>query len=389
MPVSIVIGGQFGSEGKGKVALEIARRSSAPVVAIRVGGPNSGHTAYDRSGKRWVLRQLPAACIDKDADVVLPAGSYIDADVLLAEIEALDYPRRRIRISAAARLVTQEHRDWEREAGLACAIGSTGSGVGAAVMAAAAREAANFPLRSPSVADDARLAEFLEDDMPYYLRRRLGNENRAIVEGTQGFGLSLLDSGYWPKATARSTTAAGALAEAGLSPADVDDVTMVVRAFPIRVAGGSGPLVGEITWEAIAARTGRRDDLREYSSVTGALRRVGEFDPDLVRRALDVNRPTRLAMNHLDYIGQEDELTDECSAVGRFADWVKAAIGREIDWYGFSAKHVTERKRHERKQRECQVGQSGVESRRWEANCGEIPSARWQGSVRWQESFQG
>ena len=79
MPVSIVIGGQFGSEGKGKVALEIVRRSHGRnPVAVRVGGPNSGHTAYDRSGSRWVLRQLPAACVDRNVDVVLPAGSYID-----------------------------------------------------------------------------------------------------------------------------------------------------------------------------------------------------------------------------------------------------------------------------------------------------------------------
>lgn len=378
-----MIGGQFGSEGKGKVALEIARRSSAPVVAIRVGGPNSGHTAYDRAGKRRVLRQLPAACIDKDVDVVLPAGSYIDADVLLAEIEELDYPRRRIRISAAARLVTQEHRDWEREAGLARAIGSTGSGVGAAVMAAAAREAANFPLRSPFVADDARLTEFLEDDIPYYLRRRLGDGNRAIVEGTQGFGLSLLDSGYWPKVTARSTTAAGALAEAGLSPTDVDDVTMVIRTFPIRVAGDSGPLVGETTWDAVAARSGRRNGLREYSSVTGALRRVGEFAPDSVRRALDANRPTRLAMNHLDYIGQENDLADEYSAIGEFVDRVESAIGREIDWYGFSAKSVTERGRHESGQRERK---NSVDSRRREETCGEVPTGRRYGSFREKDS---
>ena len=71
MPVSVVVGGRFGSEGKGKAALEIARRSSGPVAAVRVGGPNSGHTAYDRAGGKHVLRQLPAACIDRDADVAL------------------------------------------------------------------------------------------------------------------------------------------------------------------------------------------------------------------------------------------------------------------------------------------------------------------------------
>lgn len=118
MPVSIVIGGQFGSEGKGKTALEIVRRAGEPVVAVRVGGPNSGHTAYDHFGERHILRQLPAACIDKNVDVVLPAGSYIDIDVLLTEIKRLDYPRNRIRISANALIVRSEHREWEKDAGL-------------------------------------------------------------------------------------------------------------------------------------------------------------------------------------------------------------------------------------------------------------------------------
>ena len=110
MPVSVVVGGQFGSEGKGKVALEIARRSPDPVVVVRVGGPNSGHTAYDLAGRKHVLRQLPAGCIDRGVDVVLSAGSYIDVGVLMSEIEQLDYPRDRIRISGHARLVTDEHK---------------------------------------------------------------------------------------------------------------------------------------------------------------------------------------------------------------------------------------------------------------------------------------
>ena len=112
---SVVIGGQFGSEGKGKTALEIVRRNSTPVIVIRVGGPNSGHTAYDRCGERYVLRQLPAACVDGNVDVVLPAGAYIDVDVLEAEIDELDYPRERIRISEQARIVAREHREWERK----------------------------------------------------------------------------------------------------------------------------------------------------------------------------------------------------------------------------------------------------------------------------------
>ena len=346
MPVSVVVGGQFGSEGKGKVALEIARRSSEPIVVVRVGGPNSGHTAYDRAGRKHVLRQLPAGCMDRDVEVVLPAGSYIDVDVLKSEIERLGFPRERIRISAHARVVTEQHKRWEAASGLSEAIGSTGSGVGAAVMASVARGADNFELGCFEAADHPELEPFICDTSDR-LRGRLDAGYRVIVEGTQGFGLSLLEGGYWPKATSRSTTAAGALAEAGLSPVDVDDVIMVIRSFPIRVAGDSGPLVGETTWEDIAGKAGRIDDLREYTTVTKRLRRVGCFDPVLVKRALAANRPTRLVLNHLDYLGTQEDLEDPRSNVRSFVHRVENDIDREVDWLGFSGLGIIEKEMRE------------------------------------------
>ena len=342
MPVSIVIGGQFGSEGEGKVALGIVRRSRVPTVAVRVGGPNSGHTAYDRSGTKHVLRQLPAACVDRNVEVVLPAGSYIDVDVLLTEIEKLDYPRDRIHVSAYAHIIRAEHRKWEEAAGLTETIGSTGSGVGGAVMASVARDAANFSLHSAFASDDARLESYVDDTLSY-LRERIKSRNRVVIEGTQGFGLSLLDGGYWPKATSRSTTAACALSEAGLSPMDVDEVTMVIRSYPIRVAGDSGPLPGETTWEKIAKKIGCLSDLREYTTVTGKLRRVGDFDPEIVRRALDVNMPNRLVLNHLDYVGKKQDIEDEKSDVRKFINKVESDIDREVDWYGFSGSEIIDR----------------------------------------------
>lgn len=228
MPISIVVGGQFGSEGKGKVALEIVRRSKWPVTVVRVGGPNSGHTAYDRAGKKWALRQMPAACVDHNVDVVFPAGSYLDVEVLFSEIEQLKYPLGRIFISPFANVITEQHKAWEREAGLISTIGSTGSGVGAAVMAAAARKAENFLIKAFHAEDHGRLQPFICETSAL-LHRKLLDRQRVVIEGTQGFGLSLLEGGYWPKATARSTTAPAALAEAGLSPRYVDDVTMVDR----------------------------------------------------------------------------------------------------------------------------------------------------------------
>tara|TARA_R110002110_G_C13458731_1_gene717942 strand:- start:2145 stop:3206 length:1062 start_codon:yes stop_codon:yes gene_type:complete len=339
MPVSIVVGGQFGSEGKGKASLEIARlsnRANIPTTVVRVGGPNSGHTGFDKAGKKFALRQLPAGCIDRDVDVVFPAGSYIDVDLLFAEIGELDFPKDRITISPHARLISQEHKDWEAQGELVQSISSTGSGVGAAVMASVARGAKNFQLISLVAGDSEPLQPFLGNTTEL-LRSKLENSHRVIIEGTQGFGLSLLDGGYWPKATSRSTTASAALAEAGLSPLDVDDITLVIRSFPIRVAGDSGPLLNEVTWEYVASLTGRRaEDIREFTTVTQKLRRVGEFDAELVRAAIAANRPSRVVVNHLDYLGLASHIKVQNSKVFLFLSFIESRIGRKIDWHGFS-----------------------------------------------------
>lgn len=356
MPVSIVVGGQFGSEGKGKVALELARRLQGKgVTLVRVGGPNSGHTGYDLNRKMFALRQLPAGCIDRNVDVVFPAGSYLDLDVLRDEISALNFPEDRLFISENAQIITDEHRLWEANANLIGAIGSTGSGVGAAVIARVARGANNVPLHAIS-ALDAKAWERVPGkvcDTTELLRAKADRGDRIIVEGSQGFGLSLLDGGYWPKATARTTTAAGALAETGLSPLDVDDVTLVTRSFPIRVAGDSGPLENETSWEEVACVTGRVDDLREYTTVTKKLRRVGKFDAELVRRAIQANKPTRLVMNHLDYLGTHDGLVDPNSRVSRFVASVQASLGRSIDWLGFSEYDVLDASEEQKIARHC------------------------------------
>ena len=342
MPVSIVIGGQFGSEGKGKTALEIVRRSREEVIAVRVGGPDTEHTSYDRSGKRHSLRQLPASCVDKDVDVAFPAGSYIDVDILLEEISTLGLDHERVSISRLAHVITARHREWEMAGKLISTLGSAGSGVGAAVMASAARQATNFSLRSAFAADEPRLARFI-DDFCTRLRRHIEDGNRVVVEGTHGFGMSLLDGGYWPHATARCTTAAGALAESGLSPMDVDDITMVIRSFPIREAGDTGPLVGETTWEAIAEETGREDIACEMTVSTGLSRRPARFDANLVKRALAVNRPTRVVLNHLDFVGGEQELGDSQGNLCAFIQRTEADIGRRVDWLGFSGTSIVER----------------------------------------------
>ena len=109
MPISIVVGGQFGSEGKGKVALEIVRRDPSVAAVVRVGGTNSGHTVIGHDQRTLALRQLPAAAIDGSVKVILPAGSYIDLDLFVEEIALLGFGPKQVLVSPMARIITQQH----------------------------------------------------------------------------------------------------------------------------------------------------------------------------------------------------------------------------------------------------------------------------------------
>jgi adenylosuccinate synthase len=347
MPVSIVVGGQFGSEGKGKVALEIVRRDPTTAAVIRVGGTNSGHTAVGADHETYSLRQLPAAAVDRSVQIILPPGSYIDLTIFKEELSRLKLGPDNVSISPMARIITHEHKQWEEAAKLGSAIGSTQSGTGGAVIAMAARDAAGFPLHAVHADEIPELQPFL-DDTTAAARSLLNAGKRVVIEGTQGFGLSLLQGGYWPKATSRDTSAAGFLAEAGLSPRDVDDVTMVIRCHPIRVAGESGPLTGEISWERIAIEGGLPLDHREYTTVSKKVRRVGRFDPEIVRRAIAVNHPSRVVLNHLDYVDPRIRGTGLTVKAREFVERIESEIGRQVDWLGTGPASIVERQGAER-----------------------------------------
>lgn len=328
MPVTVVVGGQFGSEGKGKVAYFWARSSNAR-VAVRVGGPNSGHSVVLDDGKRYVLRQVPTPMLIDGIVGILPAGSYLDLDVLTAEIRLLDLTPQRLAIDPLANVVTREHQESELAAGLASTIGSTLSGTGAAVQRRIGRDGSSVLARSVSA-----LSPFLTDTVPL-LRKHATAGHRIVVEGTQGIGLSVLHGSDYPFATARDTSAAGAVSEAGLSPLDVDEVVLVLRAFPIRVGGNSGPLPNETDWHGVQKEGKHDHSLAEFTSVTSRLRRVADFDPVVVRRAIAVNAPTTIVMNHLDYLDHRSCLSANPTEVtDDFVARAELSIGRTIDLLG-------------------------------------------------------
>jgi adenylosuccinate synthase len=294
VPVTIVVGGQFGSEGKGKVAQYIAKSTGAS-VAVRVGGSNSGHTVVAPDGRTLVLRHLPTAVVLDDVTCVLGAGTYIDVDVLLNEVETTGITPERLLIDPNAVILNYDDCLEETSMRLQDKIGSTQSGTGSGVCRRIQRQKPILLAK-----DDERLVRYVRQVVPF-MRECLKVGERIVVEGTQGFGLSLLHSPYYPYVTSRDTTASGFISEAGLSPLDVDDIVLVLRAFPIRVAGNSGPLPHELTWEQVSLESGGCRPLIEFTSVTSKVRRVARFSADIVLKAIHINNPTRIVLNHVDY----------------------------------------------------------------------------------------
>lgn len=336
MPVTTIVGAQFGSEGKGKVALLLAQHQNASIV-VRVGGSNSGHTAYDSDGCRHVFRHLPTAALLEGTLCVLGPMSYIDPVVLRQEVEQIDLSPSRLVVDPHATVITEEHKDRERRAGLRSRIGSTTSGTGAAIASAVSRSDAVC-----WASNDSYLRQFVRPTGPI-LRAALDRGERVLIEGTQGFGLSNPLSDYYPYVTSRNTTAAAFVAEAGLSPLDVDDVVLVARSFPIRVSGNSGPLPFETDWPTIGAECGR-PALLERSSVTNCVRRVGRFDPVIVRAAIEANTPTQLVLNHVDYFGgPTGSVREQPRPWEPTVSSLEASIERTFDWVGISPGHLASR----------------------------------------------
>ena len=329
MPVTVIVGGQFGGEGKGKVAYKFAQEQSAR-IALRVGGTNSGHTVIDSSGYAIILRQLPTAALLPDVTCVLGAGSYINPDILLEEVFQTGLAHDRLLIDPYATIITERELNEEEGSSLRGSIASTLSGTGAAVRRRISREKSVRLAKHEEI-----LQEFLQPVVPF-LRDNLSSGERVIIEGTQGFGLSLLHSKYYPYVTSRDTSAAAFISEAGLSPLDIDDVVLVLRAFPIRVGGNSGPLPDEIDWETITHESNSDRPILEYTSVTKTVRRVARFNADVVRQAIMVNQPTCVILNHLDHIdascGRLNMLTNKAS---EFVDEVELLIEKQIDYFGF------------------------------------------------------
>jgi adenylosuccinate synthase len=342
MPVTIVVGGQYGSEGKGKVAALLASRARAPWL-VRCGGPNSGHTV-SIDDKEIVLRQVPS-CADSDPRNVtfcIAAGCAVEESILLTEVEMLGIQRERIIVDPRAVVVTEEDREVERSQ--LTEIGSTCSGTGAALVRRMSRRTGVL-LVQHSATLKARCR--IESVAPL-LHDAIDAGEEVVVEGTQGFGLSIYHGPHYPFVTARDTTAAGFAMEVGLSPRLVDRIVMVLRTFPIRVGGPSGPFLNETSWEEIKVLSGAPEPVPEYTSVTHRLRRVAHFDIQAVRTACSYNRPTSLAVMGLDRLDYQVTRATDPRALSetakRFLQELNRSTGIQVQFggTGFRTRDVVE-----------------------------------------------
>jgi adenylosuccinate synthase len=293
--VDVIVGGQYGSEGKGHIASYLAPEYD---VLVRVGGPNAGHTVFAGATSQ-VFKHIPSgATRAPEALLVLGPGAILWWPELQEEISSFGIDLHRLAIDPQAMLIEQIDRD--REVDLRAKIASTAQGVGQALARKSLRSVADPVVRlardEPSLRPYLRpTAEVLEDS---YARG-----HRVMLEGTQGTDLSI-HHGVYPYVTSRDTTAAGCMAEAGIPPARVRRVVMVCRTYPIRVGGRSGPMDQEIDWAEVSQRSGipvEELTAHEHTTRTKTLRRVSEFSWSRIRRAAVLNGPTDIALTFADY----------------------------------------------------------------------------------------
>lgn len=330
--LTVLVGGQYGSEGKGAVAAYVANDYG---VHVRVGSPNAGHTIWWRDEKH-VMQSIPCGWINPNAKIVIGRGALLNMKQFMKELVHIMqyYPdfMKRLYIDAEAGILDEKFHQQEggTEGEMHRRIGSTGEGVGPARVARINRDKNEFH-QFKDVAEEYGLERCMKENTPKFLADLQDSGVNILIEGTQGSGLSLLHSHY-PYCTSIDTNAAGIISEVGIAPSRVTDVLMVVRTYPIRVAGNSGYMKNEITWEELNRRMGVEIQ-PEKTTVTKKVRRIAEWDDDLFIQSCILNAPTEIALTFADYI---DPSIADCSDIGKIME--SKPLGKFITDHGLAEK---------------------------------------------------
>lgn len=334
----VVVGAQWGDEGKGKIVDVLAE--SADLVVRYQGGANAGHTVV-KGNDEFILHQIPSGILHPRARCVIGNGVVLDPETLLGEVEELE--RRgvavsgRLLVSDRAHLVLPYHKLMDHAAERLQQIGTTGRGIGPAYEDKYGRrgvrvgdlrdlqracklvrdgaERANRWLELLGHAERASADEYarmlerlaprllpMAADVGRVTHEALRRGERVLLEGAQGALLDV-DHGTYPYVTSSNTTAGGAAVGAGIGPTAIDAVLGVVKAYTTRVGNGPLPTEADPEGEEKLRRIGD-----EFGATTGRPRRCGWFDAVVARYAVRINGLTDLAVTKLDVLDTIESL---------------------------------------------------------------------------------
>ena len=341
MSILVVVGGQWGDEGKGKVVDLLAAR--AEIVARYQGGPNAGHSVA-LGDKRYALHHIPCGILHPKKICIIGNGVVVDPGALLREIRDLASAgievAGRLFLSDRAHVIFPYHRELDRireERMRKNRVGTTCLGIGPAYESKAGRKGVRVvELKDRDLLQSKIQQHFREDDGPLppviervgldvrrvieeyvrfgdilskftidtasFLQRAIREGKPILCEGAQGTLLDM-DHGTYPYVTSSNPTAGGACAGLGLGPTQIDAVLGVFKAYCSRV--GEGPFPTELREEA---GEHLRERGREYGTTTGRPRRVGWFDAVAARYAVRINGMKAAALTLLDVLDDQSEI---------------------------------------------------------------------------------
>ena len=328
----VVVGAQWGDEGKGKLVDVLAER--ADWVVRYQGGANAGHTVHIAE-RSFVLHQIPSGIMHPGVRCAIGNGVVLDPETLFVEIDELVADgidvEGRLYVSERAHLVLPYHKLLDKASEASKAIGTTGRGIGMAyedkiarrgvrvldlrypdrlrTLVAAGVERSNTVLERTGAAGRASVDETMEalalltprllaiaEDVGLCVHRAIKSGAAVLLEGAQGSLLDI-DHGTYPFVTSSNTTVGGAATGVGISPMSIQSALGVVKAYTTRV--GNGPLPTEFE-EPLHSEVRKLGN--EFGATTGRPRRCGWFDGVVVRYAARVNGLTGLAVTKLDVL---------------------------------------------------------------------------------------
>ena len=333
--IVVVLGTQWGDEGKGKI-VDLLTENAAAVVRFQ-GGHNAGHTLVI-NGEKTVLHLIPSGILRKNVECMIGNGVVLSPEALMKEIATLEAKgvavRENLRISEACQLILPYHiaSDLARERARGNqAIGTTGRGIGPAYEDKISRRGLrvgdlfqptefeaklrfildfhNFTLKNYYQADEVDFQQTLDNalamtevlrpmiaDVPNRISalRKAGKD--IMLEGAQGTLLDI-DHGTYPYVTSSNTTAGGACTGAGIGPRHIDYILGITKAYTTRV--GSGPFPTEL-FDEVGKYLGQKGN--EFGATTGRPRRCGWFDAVVLRRAMEINSVSGLCITKLDVL---------------------------------------------------------------------------------------